>query len=279
LQTRTQLLTPNSNTASNPTNNSIISQNSNDEDSDELNRGFISSKHQKKATNSYNYAGSFKSKTEEFLKSHAKCVRISQININSIKNKLNEIQFLLAKQLIDILVINETKLDSNDEESDYEVENYTKIQRNRGFNRGGGIIVYAHEKHKITNIELHDVLEIISFNIKFGSEKPTQIIAAYRPPYATNEDAFFSALEEKVQLMTNSANTIIIGDLNFDQLDPSKSAKLNSFCDSFGFRNTITKGTRYNPTTGHSTLLDYILSFQPSQFLASEVFPFPRSDH
>jgi hypothetical protein len=181
--------------------------------------------------------------------------------------------------MVDIMVINETKLDNNDDESKYEIDNYTKIQRNRGFNRGGGIIVYVHAKHKITNIELHDDLEIISFNIKLGNEKPTQFIATYRPPYPKNEDAFISALEAKSQLMTNSANTIIIGDLNFDQFDSSKSAKLNSFCDSFGFKNTITKGTRYNPTTGHSTLLDYIMCFQFDQFLASEVFKFPSSDH
>jgi hypothetical protein len=257
--------------------NASFSQNSDEGDLDELNCAFISSKQPKNATNSYDYASSFKSKVEEFLNTHKSSVKISQLNINSIKNKLDEIKFLLAKQLVDILVINETRLDHNDDEAEYDVDNYTKIQRNRGFNSGGGIIVYIHAKHKISNIELHAELEIISFNVKFGNEKPTQIVAAYRPPKPSNENAFISALEAKAQ--TNSANTIIIGDLNFDQLDRNKSAKLNSFCDSYGFKNAITKGTRYNPITGHSTLLDCILCLQTNQHSASEVFMYPNSDH
>ena len=88
------------------------------------------------------------------------------------------------------MVINETRLDDNDDEAEYDTDNYTKIQRNRGFNSGGGIIVYVHATHKLSNIELHDELEIISFNIKFGNEKPTQIVDSYRPPKPSNENAF-----------------------------------------------------------------------------------------
>ena len=127
--------------------NASFSQNSDEGDLDELNCAFISSKQPKNATNSYDYASSFKSKVEEFLNTHKSSVKISQLNINSIKNKLDEIKFLLAKQLVDILVINETRLDHNDDEAEYDVDNYTKIQRNRGFNSGGGIIVYIHAKH------------------------------------------------------------------------------------------------------------------------------------
>ena len=85
-----------SNSATN-LNISSLSQNSGDGDLDELNCAFISSNQPKNATNSYDYASSFKSKVEEFLNTHKSSVKISQLNINSIKNKLHEIKFLLAK--------------------------------------------------------------------------------------------------------------------------------------------------------------------------------------
>ena len=55
--------------------------------------------------------------------------------------------------------------------------------------------------------------------------------------------------------------------------------KLQDFCNTNGFKNTITKGTRTNPITKFVTLLDVILCYCFNFFIASEVFKMPCSDH
>ena len=75
-----------------------------------------------------------------------------------------------------------------------------------------------------------------------------------------------------------SDDVFIVGDLNKDMLVNSDNSLLN-FCSVNGFVNTITKGTRINPTTKFSTLLDVILCKCNQFFIRSDVFHMPCSDH
>ena len=58
-----------------------------------------------------------------------------------------------------------------------------------------------------------------------------------------------------------------------------KLCKLKNFIDINGFKNTISDGTRLNPTTGKLTLLDVILCLFASFFIVSSSFSYPCSDH
>jgi len=79
-------------------------------------------------------------------------------------------------------------------------------------------------------------------------------------------------------LEISSDDVFIIGDLNNDMLDTVDNC-LKNFCNNNGLVNTITKGTRTNPTTKLLTLLDVILCLCNKYLIKSEVFHMPCSDH
>jgi hypothetical protein len=196
-----------------------------------------------------------------------------------LKNKLFDLTFLLNKQLVDILVINETKADQYDDDSLFSFNNnYVMLRRDRLTDGGGGIIVYVHSKLNLSCINNDNKFEIISFKIKISNDCQIGVVASYRPPN-TNRDDFLKRLEKKLPQFDNLANTIIIGDLNFDMFDATESKKLADFSLTNGFSNVIKKGTRLNPVTFAITLLDVMLCLSLSLFVASEVIKYPYSDH
>ena len=56
---------------------------------------------------------------------------IGLLNINSIYEKFLDIKFILSKQLLDILIIAESKLDSRFDDEDFKSINYNIYQRDR----------------------------------------------------------------------------------------------------------------------------------------------------
>ena len=69
--------------------------------------------------------------------------KISLLNINGIRNKFGEIIFILNKQLVDVLVINESKLTPLDDTSTFQHLNYELLRRDRLTDKGGGVLVYV----------------------------------------------------------------------------------------------------------------------------------------
>ena len=174
-------------------------------------------------------------------------------------------------KLVDIFILNETKLDCYDDESLFTHDKYICIRRDHGTNRGGGVLIYIKKSFNISNVSLDKSAEIISF--RFTSDNSTfGLIACYRPPHPNNEKDFFDALETVISSFNDECEDIfIVGDLNYDLIDPFKSAKLINFNIEHGFNNTIKSGTRINPITGYYSLLDVILCLNLLSFVASTV--------
>ena len=81
-------------------------------------------------------------------------------------------------------------------------------------------------------------------------------------------------IEKKYELL----ETIIVGDLNFNML-VKENNKLVEFIDTHGFSNTISKGTRRNPSKNIYTLLDVILCYFLKYLVLSTVINCSFSDH
>jgi hypothetical protein len=203
---------------------------------------------------------------------------VSMLNINAISNKFSELIFILNLNLVDILVINETKLSSLNDSAPYEHHQYAHYRRDRGTGSGGGIMLFVNKRlpHHSVKEDLH--AEIISLTFEPKQGFPVSLIACYRPPHASNEELFFERIEALVAEMEPNNDTLIVGDLNYNMLN-AKDSKLNNFTDAHGFHNTVRKGTRLNPRTLATTLLDVILCYCLNFFITSEVFCCPFSDH
>lgn len=221
----------------------------------------------------------FQTQARNFIHTHKNNLLIASININSIRNKFHHIEFLLNEQYLDILVINETRLTKNDDDQNFLNPFYYCHRRDRETDSGGGIMVFIKKELKIEGFHCDEDHEIIRFIFCPNYKSKIACIACYRPPNPENESSFISHLE----FLSSSyeslvADVIIVGDINFDMLDRNHN-KLWDLCQSFGYRNTISTGTRLNPTTKKYTLLDVILCLVLAYFLSSEVINVPFSDH
>jgi hypothetical protein len=187
-----------------------------------------------------------------------------------------EISFILEKSLLDVFVLNETKLDHTIDSSDYEINHYHMFRRDR-CRHGGSMIVYVKKGILVKSISIDNEAKIIRLvlNVK-GPD--IGIIACYRPE-SISSDVFYDKLEQHaLKLLSKSSNVVVVGDLNSNLFD-TQDSQLCDFMSSYGFHNTISSGTRLKPITKTWTLLDVILTLCVEFFLVSQVFPTSFSDH
>ena len=77
------------------------------------------------------------------------------MNINSLPNKFDQLKKIIGKNL-DILTIQETKLDSSFPEKQVTIEGYSKpyrLDRNRD---GGGVLIYVREDIPSKPLDKHN---------------------------------------------------------------------------------------------------------------------------
>ena len=100
-----------------------------------------------------------------------------------VKHK-DVIEMLLHDNMINILALNETKLDEPISKCHHEIDGYNheRYDRNR---HGGGVCVYLKSSinYEVLDVTSHqDGLELISLEIKPKCTKSFILIAWYRPP-------------------------------------------------------------------------------------------------
>ena len=78
----------------------------------------------------------------------SKGLKISHLNVRCLRNKKEEINLLLKKNLFDILTLSETWLDDSISTDMINIDDYLIERKDRG-NHGGGGCVLHKEKHSI----------------------------------------------------------------------------------------------------------------------------------
>ena len=122
-------------------------------------------------------------------------MRIASLNVNSLVKHIDEMRILLESKSIDILLINESKIDDTVLDNEIHISGYNIIRNDRNRNGGGGIM-YLKQCLSFTerNDLVVDSLEIICVEIKKPYNKSFLVCAWYRPPNSnTNllDDFFF----------------------------------------------------------------------------------------
>ena len=108
---------------------------------------------------------------------------VAHLNINSIRNKIEGLKFLVAKN-VDILVISETKLDESFPTNQFLIDGFKKPFRCDRNSNGGGILVYVRDKvsaNEIKQVNVTNSIECILTEVNVGKRK-WALISAYRPP-------------------------------------------------------------------------------------------------
>ena len=157
------------------------------------------------------------------------------LNINLIENKFQDINFILEKQLVDILVINGSRISSDVNSSRFEINNYKLIRRDRGEDSSGDLLIYLKSNLNCSDIymDFSSINEIIGFKINF-SDFQIKVIGAYRAPDGS-EESFFNEIETVSNFLNKKCSeTIISGDLNNNVLDPNTPCCLKTFNENNG---------------------------------------------
>ena len=101
-----------------------------------------------------------------------KGLKITSLNVNSIIKHIDELQVLLENSPIDILAINESKIDDTASDNEIHINGYNIVRNDRNRN-GGGVFMYIRKPISFAerNDLVPDSLEIICVEIKKPYDK------------------------------------------------------------------------------------------------------------
>ena len=136
------------------------------------------------------------------------------LNIASLPKHIDELRLNMQHQYLDILVLNETRLDETISNSEISIDKYTLVRNDRT-RHGGGVAMYIRNSINFNlRNDLHDeALEFLCVEISKPKVKPFLISTWYRPPNSCKD--LFDKLQvilDKIEFLGIENN--IIGDLN-----------------------------------------------------------------
>ncbi len=172
-------------------------------------------------------------------KDNLKC---AHLNVNSVRYKIGPLAQLLEKGLLDILSLQETKLDPSFPEHQFKLDGFKCHRKDYKCNAGGLMLYIRNDiaQRRRTDIEIDNDdnngrIESVCVELYIRSQK-WLLVSMYKQPVV--KDKFLcSAMEKLIDTISNECeNYIIVGDLNVDM---SKSNPLQDLIDTEGCRNIV----------------------------------------
>ena len=206
------------------------------------------------------------------------------MNISSLTAHIDELRVLLADRPIDVLAINETKLDGN--VSDNEVQYLYRFLVNKllvaiapcNGRSGGGVCFHVRSENSYsvrTDLNNH-LLESLSIKIKKPRSKPFVVTTWYRPPDSLV--GIFRPFEEIIGKL-DSVEFYVLGDLNCNMAAPkldNSAIVLSSLADVYGLHQLVSEHTRI--TDKSSSLIVVRFTNTPDRVVCSGVSHIGISD-
>ena len=206
---------------------------------------------------------------------------MASLNITSLPRHIDELRVWMRDQNLDLLAINETRLDSSIPNESVKIINYQIIRKDR--NRfGGGVSIYVRDSLNYVNKStiVCDEIEAVCLEINKPNSKPFVVISCYRPP-SYNPTKFFEYIETIINgLDSGDRELYILGDLNCNMLSSKNTvpnAQFLSLCELYQLEQLIKNPTRI--TMQSRTLIDVILTNTSQRIVSSGVLHLGISDH
>ena len=91
-------------------------------------------------------------------------LKIAHLNIQSVKNKIEELKNYLIINNIDIISLNETMLKSK---NIFKINNYNCVRCDRKHKRGGGVCLLIHKSidYNVIDLNQKDDIEYVAIKI------------------------------------------------------------------------------------------------------------------
>ena len=203
---------------------------------------------------------------------------LAQLNLNSIRNKFEQLNAIIQKN-IDVLVINETKIDTSFPTVQFNIEGFSpplRMDRPVNGDNGGGTLIYIKEgiPYKILKSHPEKInFEGIFFEINLRNKK-WLLFGGYNPDKKDIIE-FLDKLSTNLNSYLNRyENILLLGDFNSEIIE----SHMKDFCDMYAFSNLIKDHTCYkNPENPSS--IDMILTNRASSFQLSQTVETGISDY
>ena len=197
---------------------------------------------------------------------------VGHLNINSLKNKFEALQFFINRNL-DIILLSETKPDSFPS-AQFMSKNFGIPYRLDRNSNGGGLLLYVCDDIPSKLLKVKSDCNIESICVEVNLRKRNQFInGSYNP-----NKSFLSQHLECLNRIIDEYSKLYQNLLFLRHFNASVSEKcLDDFCNLNGLTSLIQKPTCFkNPDK--PTCIDLILTNQPCCFQHSKVFKAGFSD-
>ena len=181
---------------------------------------------------------------------------------------------------IDVMAVNETKLDFQIGDNEIQMAGYNTVRKDRN-KFGGGVCLYikSYLNYSVRNDLMPDQLETIVIEINKPNSVPIFICTWYRPP-GTSIELFdtFELFLEKID--STNCELFVLGDLNCDLFSKDLdcySKRLLELCELYNLTQMINEPTRVTLHT--ETLIDLCLTTVPENISLRGVSRTGISDH
>ena len=208
--------------------------------------------------------------------SNANRLIIGQLNINSLRNKIDALKTVISGKL-DILVITESKLDYTFPTNQFLIDGFSVLFRlDRDSGGGGGVIIYVRGDIPCRELTSHfkpNNFEGIVFEINLRKTK-WLLFGGYNP-HKENIKQFLTQLTTILNhYLSKYDNYLLIGDFNSE----INEEIMKEFCDTYNLSNLIKDPTCFKNVHNPSSI-DLMLTNRIRQFQNSHTVETGLSDH
>ena len=176
------------------------------------------------------------------------------MNINSIRNQFSALCDILKKAPLDILCVDETKLDDSFPDSQFKVDGYQfpPFRRDRNA-KGGGKIVFIRNGLIVKRLQTFETktAETICLELTINKKKWCVLFVYRQPRMAKN--LFFEEMSKSLSQIINKYDNILIeGDFNIDisKSNDENTSYLSDLRDTFNLTNLVKEPTCFKSLKG-----------------------------
>ena len=200
---------------------------------------------------------------------------VGSLNINSIRYKFEQLK-LVIEDNIDILIIQETKIDETFPNGQFLLDGFLPPFRKDRNAQGGGILVYIKEHIPAKVLNSHDLandIEGIFIELNLKNNK-WLLFGTYRPPGQCLKYYFNEVSRVLNSYISSYDKYILLGDFNSEDTE----SDIFDFMVDFDLNNIVKDKTCYK-NSNNPSCIDLILTNKPRSFQNTTTFETGLSDY
>ena len=191
---------------------------------------------------------------------------IGTLNINSLASKFQQLQVIIRNH-IDILIIEETKLDSSFPEDQFLLDGYRKPYRLDRNHQGGGVMIYIREDIPSKELRKHNFTKYVEGIFVEVNLRKTKLLLfgsyhSHHPTHGLNDDDYFEQVSLALDVYSGYDKFLLTGDFNIEE----EEDPLHEFLHQHNAKNLVKEPTCFknpeNPSCIDLFLTNCSRSFQ-----------------